>query len=75
MMNFSMNYRKRVPMGIIQTAQVKDNAGFMPLQVSRVPVVKSVVKVVESRITKPIKKDESYEVRETMRTTKKQIII
>ena len=75
MMNFSMNYRKRVPMGIIQTAQVKDNAGFMPLQVSRVPVVKSVVKVVESRITKPIKKNESYEVRENMRNTKKQIII
>ena len=74
-MNFSMNYRKRVPMGIIHTAQVKDNAGFMPLQVSRVPVVKSVVKVVESRITKPIKKDESYEVRENMRNTKKQIII
>ncbi len=71
MMNFSMNYRKRVPMGIIQVAQVIDNVRSMPLQVARVPVVKAV----ESRTTKPIKKDESYEVRENIRNAEKEIII
>jgi hypothetical protein len=75
MMNFSMNYRKRVPMGIIQVAQVIDNVRSMPLQVARVPVVKAVVKAVESRTTKPIKKDESYEVRENIRNAEKEIII
>jgi hypothetical protein len=75
MMNFSMNYRKRVPMGIIQVAQVVDNVRSMPLQVARVPVVKAVVKAVESRTTKPIKKDESYEVRENIRNAEKEIII
>ena len=57
MMNFSMNYRKRAPMGIIQVAQVIDNVRSMPLQVARVPVVKAVVKDVESHISKPIKKE------------------
>ena len=75
MMNFSMNYRKRVPMGIIQIAQVKDNVSLMPIQVARVPVVKSVAKVVESRITKPTKKDESYEVRENIVNSEKKVII
>jgi hypothetical protein len=83
MMNFSMNYRKRVPMGIIQAAQVVDNVGLMPIQVARVPVVKPVVKpvvnyvakVVESRITKPTKKDESYEVRENIGNSEKKVII
>ena len=75
MMNFSMNYRKRAPMGIIQVAQVVDNPRFTPLQVARVPVVKAVVKDVESRISKPIIKDESYEVRENMRNSEKKIII
>jgi hypothetical protein len=75
MMNFSMNYRKRAPMGIIQAAQVVDNPRFTPLQVARVPVVKSVVKDVESHISKPIKKDESYEVRENMINSEKKIII
>jgi hypothetical protein len=74
-MNFSMNYRKRAPMGIIQAAQVVDNPRLTPLQVARVPVVKSVVKDVESHISKPIKKDESYEVRENMINSEKKIII
>lgn len=68
-MNFSMNYRKRVPMSIIQVAQVIDKPRLMPLQ-ARVPVVKAV----ESHISKPIKKDESYEVRENMRNSEKKII-
>ena len=75
MMNFSMNYRKRAPMGIIQVAQVVDNPRFTPLQVARVPVVKAVVKDVESHTMKPIIKDESYEVRENMRNSEKKIII
>jgi hypothetical protein len=75
MMNFSMNYRKRAPMGIIQAAQVVDNPRLTPLQVARVPVVKSVVKDVGSHISKPIKKDESYEVRENMINSEKKIII
>jgi hypothetical protein len=75
MMNFSMNYRKRAPMGIIQVAQVVDNPRLTQLQVARVPVVKSVVKDVESHISKPIKKDESYEVRENMINSEKKIII
>ena len=70
MMNFSMNYRKRVPMSIIQAAQVIDKPRSMPLQLARV----SVVKAVESHISKPIKKDESYEVRENMRNSEKKII-
>jgi hypothetical protein len=37
--------------------------------------VKSVVKDVESHISKPIKKDESYEVRENMINSEKKIII
>jgi len=69
MMNFSMNYRKRVPISIIQVAQVIDKPRLMPLQ-ARVPVVKAV----ESHISKPIKKDESYEVRENMRNSEKKII-
>lgn len=68
-MNFSMNYRKRVPISIIQVAQVIDKPRLMPLQ-ARVPVVKAV----ESHISKPIKKDESYEVRENMRNSEKKII-
>jgi hypothetical protein len=75
MMNFSMNYRKRAPMGIIQVAQVMDNPRLMPLQVARVPVVKSVVKDVESHISKPIKKDESNEVREIKEKSEKKRII
>jgi hypothetical protein len=74
-MNFSMNYRKRAPMGIIQAAQVVDNPRLSPLQVARVPVVKSVVKDVESHISKPIKKDESYEVREIKEKSEKKRII
>ena len=74
-MNFSMNYRKRAPMGIIQVAQVIDNVRSMPLQVARVPVVKAVVKDVESHISKPIKKDESYDVRENKINSEKKIII
>ena len=70
-----MNYRKRAPMGIIQAAQVVDNPRLTPLQVARVPVVKSVVKDVESHISKPIKKDESYEVRENTINSEKKIII
>ena len=70
-----MNYRKRAPMGIIQAAQVVDNPRLTPLQVARVPVVKSVVKDVESHISKPIKKDESYDVRENMINSEKKIII
>ena len=72
MMNFSMNYRKRAPMGIIQVAQVVDNPRFTPLQVARVPVVKAVVKDVESHTMKPIIKDDSYEVRENMRNSGKK---
>jgi len=68
-MNFSMNYRKRVPIGIIQAAQVIDNPYLMPLR-ARVPVVKAV----DSCISKPIKKDESYEIRENMRNSEKKII-
>jgi hypothetical protein len=75
MMNFSMNYRKRAPMGIIQVAQVMDNPRLTPLQVARVPVVKSVVKDVESHISKPIKKDESNEVREIKEKSEKKRII
>ena len=70
-----MNYRKRAPMGIIQAAQVVDNPRLTLLQVARVPVVKSVVKDVESHISKPIKKDESYEVRENTINSEKKIII
>lgn len=70
-----MNHRKRAPMGIIQVAQVVDNPHSTTLQVARVPVVKAVVKDVESRTMKPIKKDESYEVRENMRNSEKKIII
>ena len=70
-----MNYRKRAPMGIIQVAQVVDNPRLTQLQVARVPVVKSVVKDVESHISKPIKKDESYDVRENMINSEKKIII
>ena len=75
MMNFSMNYRKRAPMGIIQVAQVMDSPRLTPLQVARVPVVKSVVKDVESHISKPIKKDERYEVREIKEKSEKKRII
>ena len=70
-----MNYRKRAPMGIIQVAQVVDNPRLTQLQVARVPVVKSVVKDVESHISKPIKKDESYDVRENKINSEKKIII
>jgi hypothetical protein len=70
-----MNYRKRAPMGIIQVAQVMDNPRLTPLQVARVPVVKSVVKDVESHISKPIKKDESNEVREIKEKSEKKRII
>jgi hypothetical protein len=70
-----MNYRKRAPMGIIQVAQVMDNPHLTPLQVARVPVVKAVVKDVESHISKPIKKDESYEVREIKEKSEKKRII
>jgi len=66
-----MNHRKRAPMGIIQVAQVVDNPRWMPLQVASVPVVKAV----ESRTTKPIKKDESHEVRENIGNSEKKIII
>lgn len=74
-MFFSMNTRRHNPAGIIHVAQVKDNHGLMPLQVACVPVVKSVAKVVESRITKPIKRDESYEVRENIGNSEKKVII
>jgi hypothetical protein len=70
-----MNTRRHNPAGIIHVAQVKDNHGLMPLQVACVPVVKSVAKVVESRITKPIKRDESYEVRENIGNSEKKVII
>jgi hypothetical protein len=70
-MFFSMNHRNRAPMGIIQVAQVVDNPRWMPLQVARVPVVKAV----ESRTTKPIKRDERYEVRENIGNSEKIIII
>jgi hypothetical protein len=76
-MFFSMNHRKRAPMGIIQVAQVVDNPRSTPLQVASVPVVKAVANPnpVESCITKPIKKDERYEVRENIRNSEKKIII
>jgi hypothetical protein len=74
-MFFSMNTRRHNPVGIIHVAQVKDNVDLMPLQVVCVPVVKTVAKVVESRITKPIKRDESYEVRENIGNSEKKVII
>lgn len=70
-----MNTRRHNPVGIIHVAQVKDNVGLMPLQVACVPVVKTVVKSVESRIRKPIKRDESYEVRENIGNSEKKVII
>lgn len=70
-----MNTRRHNPVGIIHVAQVKDNVGLMPLQVACVPVVKTVAKVVESRIRKPIKMDESYEVRENIGNSEKKVII
>lgn len=70
-----MNTRRHNPVGIIHVAQVKDNVGLMPLQVACVPVVKTVAKVVESRIRKPIKRDESYEVRENIGNSEKKVII
>ena len=70
-----MNTRRNNPVGIIHVAQVKDNIGLMPLQVACVPVVKTVAKVVESRIRKTIKKDESYEVRENIGNSEKKVII
>ncbi len=74
-MFFSMNTRRHNPVGIIHVAQVKDSGGLMPLQVACVPVVKTVAKVVESRIRKPIKRDESYEVRENIGNSEKKVII
>ena len=70
-----MNTRRHNPVGIIHVAQVKDNVGLMPLQVACVPVVKTVAKVVESRIRKPIKRDESYEIRENIGNSEKKVII
>ena len=70
-----MNTRRHNPVGIIHVAQVNDNVDLMPLQVVCVPVVKTVAKVVESRITKPIKRDESYEVRENIGNSEKKVII
>jgi hypothetical protein len=70
-----MNTRRHNPVGIIHVAQVKDSGGLMPLQVACVPVVKTVAKVVESRIRKPIKRDESYEVRENIGNSEKKVII
>jgi hypothetical protein len=70
-MFFSMNHRKRAPMGIIQVAQVVDNTRSTPLQVASVPVVKAV----DSCIAKVIKKDESYEVREIKEKSEKKRII
>ena len=70
-----MNTRRHNPVGIIHVAQVKDKVGLMPLQVACVPVVKTVAKVVESRIRKPIKRDESYEVRENIGNSEKKVII
>jgi len=70
-----MNTRRHNPVGIIHVAQVKDSGGLMPLQVACVPVVKTVAKVVESRIRKPIKMDESYEVRENIGNSEKKVII
>lgn len=70
-----MNTRRHNPVGIIHVAQVKDNIGLMPLEVACVPVVKTVAKVVESRIRKTIKKDESYEVRENIGNSEKKVII
>ena len=74
-----MNTRRHNPVGIIHVAQVKDKVGLMPLQVACVPVVKTVAKVVakvvESRIRKPIKMDESYEVRENIGNSEKKVII
>ena len=74
-MNFSMNCRKRAPIGIIQVAQVMDNTRFMPKQVARVPVVKPVAKIVENHVMKPIVKDEKHETRENMENREKKIII
>ena len=71
MMNFSMNYRKRAPISIIQVAQVMDNTRFMPRQVARVPVAK----IVESHVMKPVVKDEKHEIRENMENREKKIII
>ena len=70
-----MNTIRHNPVGIIHVAQVKDNVGLMPLQVACVPVVKTVAKSVESRIRKPIKRDESYEVRENIGNSEKKVII
>jgi hypothetical protein len=70
-----MNTRRHNPVGIIHVAQVKDKVGLIPLQVACVPVVKTVAKVVESRIRKPIKRDESYEVRENIGNSEKKVII
>ena len=70
-----MNTRRHNPVGIIHVAQVKDKVGLMPLQVACVPVVKTVAKVVESRIRKPIKRDESYEIRENIGNSEKKVII
>ena len=70
-MNFSMNYRKRAPISIIQVAQVMDNTRFMPRQVARVPVAK----IVESHVMKPVVKDEKHEIRENMENREKKIII
>ena len=74
-MNFSMNCRKRAPIGIIQVAQVMDKARFIPKQVARVPGVKPVAKIVENHVMKPIVKDEKHEIRENMRNSEKKIII
>jgi hypothetical protein len=74
MMNFSMNYRKRAPISIIQVAQVMDNMRSMPRQVARVPVAK----IVESHVMKPVVKDEKHEkheIRENMENREKKIII
>ena len=74
-----MNTRRHNHVGIIHVAQVKDKVGLMPLQVACVPVVKTVAKVVakvvESRIRKPIKRDESYEIRENIGNSEKKVII
>jgi hypothetical protein len=69
-MFFSMNYRKRTPVGIIHNAQVMDNPRSMQLQVAHVPVVKAV----DSCIARVIKKDESYEVREMKEKSEKKRI-
>ncbi len=74
-MNFSMNYRKRAPISIIQVAQVMDNMRSMPRQVARVPGVKPVAKIVESHVMKPVVKDEKHEIRENMENRERKIII